>query len=234
MYRAIGEKMNPILIDQLQRKLSYIFVQPPLLLQALTHRSANGKHNERLEFLGDSILSFVIADALYHRFPRVDEGDMSRMRATLVRGNTLAELAREFELGECLRLGPGELKSGGFRRDSILADTVEAIIGAIFLDSNIDTIQEVILLWYHTRLAAICPGDKQKDPKTRLQEFLQGRHLPLPTYLVTQVKGEAHDQEFTIQCQISGLTDSVVGVGTSRRKAEQSAAEEALKILGLE
>lgn len=226
--------MNPILIDRLQRKLSYIFVQPSLLLQALTHRSVNGKHNERLEFLGDSILSFVIADALYHRFPQVDEGDMSRMRATLVRGNTLAELAREFELGECLRLGPGELKSGGFRRDSILADTVEAIIGGIFLDSNIDKVQEVILIWYHARLEAICPGDKQKDPKTRLQEFLQGRHLSLPTYLVTQVKGEAHEQEFTIQCQISSLTDSVIGIGTSRRKAEQSAAEEALKILGLE
>lgn len=121
-------RMNPIVINRLQRKLGYTFHHQELLQQALTHRSASSKHNERLEFLGDSILSFVIANALYHRFPRVDEGDMSRMRATLVRGNTLAEIAREFELGECLRLGPGELKSGGFRRESILADTVEALI----------------------------------------------------------------------------------------------------------
>ena len=126
--------MNPIVINRLQRKLGYTFNHQELLQQALTHRSASSKHNERLEFLGDSILSYVIANALCHRFPRVDEGDMSRMRATLVRGNTLAELAREFELGECLRLGPGELKSGGFRRESILADTVEALIGGVFLD----------------------------------------------------------------------------------------------------
>lgn len=131
--------------------------------QALTHRSASSKHNERLEFLGDSILSFVIANALYHRFPRVDEGDMSRMRATLVRGNTLAEIAREFELGECLRLGPGELKSGGFRRESILADTVEALIGGVFLDSDIQNVERLILSWYQTRLDEISPGDKQKD-----------------------------------------------------------------------
>lgn len=154
--------MNTLLVNQLQKKLGYTFKQNELLLQALTHRSASSKHNERLEFLGDSILSYVIANALYHRFPRVDEGDMSRMRATLVRGNTLAELAREFELGECLRLGPGELKSGGFRRESILADTVEALIGAIFLDSDIQNIENIILKWYENRLAEISPGDKQK------------------------------------------------------------------------
>lgn len=231
---AIGENMNPIIIDRLQRKLGYTFNDQALLLQALTHRSASGKHNERLEFLGDSILSFVIADDLYHRFPRVDEGDMSRMRATLVRGHTLAEIAREFDLGECLRLGPGELKSGGYRRDSILADTVEAIIGSIFLDSDIDGVKTIILNWYHSRLTEICPGDKQKDPKTRLQEFLQGRRLPLPSYLVVQVKGEAHDQEFTIDCLVSGLANKVTGIGTSRRKAEQAAAEAALEQLGLE
>ncbi|CBJ82270.1 MULTISPECIES: ribonuclease III [Xenorhabdus] len=226
--------MNSIIINRLQRKLGYTFIQHDLLLQALTHRSANSKHNERLEFLGDSILSFVIANALYHRFPRVDEGDMSRMRATLVRGNTLAELAREFELGECLRLGPGELKSGGHRRESILADSIEALIGAIFLDSDIQTIERIILSWYETRLNEISPGDKQKDPKTRLQEYLQGRHLPLPSYLVVQVRGEAHDQEFTIHCQISGFEQPVRGVGSSRRKAEQAAAEQALKQLELE
>ncbi|MGL9736455.1 MAG: ribonuclease III [Symbiopectobacterium sp.] len=226
--------MNPIRINRLQRKLGYAFQQYDLLLQVLTHRSANGKHNERLEFLGDSILSFVIANALYHRFPRVDEGDMSRMRATLVRGNTLVEIAREFELGECLRLGPGELKSGGFRRESILADTVEALIGGIFLDSDIQNIERLILNWYQTRLDEISPGDKQKDPKTRLQEFLQGRHLPLPTYLVVQVRGDAHDQEFTIYCMISGFNEPVIGTGSSRRKAEQAAAEQVLKILEIE
>nr|CBA71996.1 ribonuclease III [Arsenophonus nasoniae] len=202
--------------------------------QALTHRSASSGHNERLEFLGDSILSFVIANDLYHRFPKVDEGDMSRMRATLVRGNTLAELAREFDLGECLRLGPGELKSGGFRRESILADTIEALIGSIFLDSDIQTTERIVLAWYDTRLIEISPGDKQKDPKTRLQEYLQGRHLPLPSYLVVRVRGEAHDQEFTIHCQVSGIKEPVEGVGSSRRKAEQAAAEQALKILELE
>lgn len=155
--------MNPIVINRLQRKLGYTFHHQELLQQALTHRSASSKHNERLEFLGDSILSFVIANALYHRFPRVDEGDMSRMRATLVRGNTLAEIAREFELGECLRLGPGELKSGGFRRESILADTVEALIGGVFLDSDIQNVERLILSWYQTRLDEISPGDKQKD-----------------------------------------------------------------------
>ncbi|PHM55099.1 ribonuclease III [Xenorhabdus stockiae] len=221
-------------MNRLQRKLGYTFKQNDLLLQALTHRSASSKHNERLEFLGDSILSFVIANALYHRFPRVDEGDMSRMRATLVRGNTLAELAREFELGECLRLGPGELKSGGHRRESILADSIEALIGGIFLDSDIQTVEQIVLNWYESRLNEISPGDKQKDPKTRLQEYLQGRHLPLPSYLVVQVRGEAHDQEFTIHCQVSGFEQPVRGIGSSRRKAEQAAAEQALKQLELE
>lgn len=226
--------MNPILINKLQKKLGYTFQQQELLYQALTHRSASSKHNERLEFLGDSILSFVIADALYHQFPKVDEGDMSRMRATLVRGNTLAELAREFELGNCLRLGPGELKSGGFRRESILSDAVEALIGGIYLDSDIQMVKQLILNWYHERLEEIRPGDKQKDPKTRLQEYLQGRHLPLPAYLVVQVEGEAHDQEFTIHCQVSGLDEPIVGIGSSRRKAEQAAAEQALIKLELE
>lgn len=225
--------MNPIVLNKLQRKLGYTFQRQELLLQALTHRSANSTHNERLEFLGDSILSFVVADVLYQNFPQVDEGDMSRMRATLVRGNTLAELAKEFDLGECLFLGPGELKSGGFRRESILADTVEALIGAMYIDSDIDTVKQLILNWYDSRLAVISPGEKQKDAKTRLQEFLQARHLALPVYLVTQVKGEAHDQQFTITCQVSGLNESVVGIGSSRRKAEQAAAEQALIELGL-
>lgn len=226
--------MNPIVINRLQRKLGYTFQQQELLLLALTHRSASSKHNERLEFLGDSILSFVIANALYQSFPHIDEGDMSRMRATLVRGHTLAEMAREFDLGECLRLGPGELKSGGSRRESILADTVEALIGGVFLDSDMQRVERLILDWYRSRLDEISPGDKQKDPKTRLQELLQGRHLPLPSYLVVQVRGETHDQEFTIHCQVCGLNEPVMGIGSSRRKAEQAAAEQTLKKLELE
>ena len=218
-------------LNTLQRKLGYTFTNIYFLQLALTHRSASGKHNERLEFLGDSILSFVIADALYHQFPKVDEGDMSRMRASLVRGNTLAELAREFELGEYLRLGPGELKSGGFRRESILSDTVEAIIGAVYLDTGLEAVRELILRWYQARLEEIRPGDRQKDPKTRLQEYLQGRRLPLPVYQVIQVRGEAHDQEFTIHCSVEGMAQPVVGVGSSRRKAEQAAADLALKQL---
>ncbi|ODP95549.1 MULTISPECIES: ribonuclease III [Salinivibrio] len=219
------------LTDKLQREIGYQFNNAALLELALTHRSANGTHNERLEFLGDSILSFVIADDLYHRFPKVDEGDMSRMRATLVRGNTLAEIGREFSLGEVLRLGPGELKSGGYRRDSILADAVEALIGAIFLDSDIDTVQRIILNWYQQRLNTIEPGVSQKDPKTRLQEHLQGKRKPLPSYTVMKVRGEAHNQEFTVECQVAGLERSVIGKGSSRRKAEQAAAELALQKL---
>ena len=218
-------------ITKLEKQLGYQFNDAELINLALTHRSANGKHNERLEFLGDSILSFVIADDLYHRFPKINEGDMSRMRATLVRGHTLAELGREFVLGDYLKLGPGELKSGGFRRDSILADAVEAIIGAIYLDSDIEVVRGIILSWYKSRLEAIKPGVSQKDPKTRLQEFLQGRRKPLPAYTVTNIKGEAHNQEFTISCEVAGLGKPVIGKGTSRRKAEQAAAELALEQL---
>lgn len=188
--------MNPIVINRLQRKLGYTFNHQELLQQALTHRSASSKHNERLEFLGDSILSYVIANALYHRFPRVDEGDMSRMRATLVRGNTLAELAREFELGECLRLGR-ELKSGGFRRESILADTVEALIGGVFLDSDIQTVEKLILNWYQTRLDEISPGDKQKIENASAGIFA-GSPSAAANLSGSPVRGEAHDQEFTI------------------------------------
>ncbi|SNC58942.1 ribonuclease III [Sodalis endosymbiont of Henestaris halophilus] len=226
--------MNYILVNKIQKKLGYTFQQHDLLLQALTHRSASKKHNERLEFLGDSILNYVITNALYQRFSHLDEGYMSRMRAKLVRGNMLAKMAQEFELGECLRLGPGELKSGGFRRESILANTVEALIGGVFLDSDIHTVEKLILSWYRIRLDDINLSDKQKDPKTRLQEYLQERHLPLPIYLVVQVRGEAHNQTFTIHCQISKLMHSIVGSGSSRRKAEQAAAEQALKLLELE
>lgn len=218
-------------LKRLERKIGHTFVDGDLLKRAITHRSAGSRHNERLEFLGDSILSLVIAEALYHRFPDVSEGDMSRMRATLVREKTLAELAREFDLGEYLILGPGELKSGGFRRESILADTVEALIGAIFLDVGIEQIRTLLLQWYASRLHEIRPGADQKDPKTRLQELLQGKRKPLPSYAVVKVKGEAHNQEFTVQCEIEGVDVTVVGVGSSRRKAEQAAAEKALEQL---
>lgn len=218
-------------LNNLQTKLGHTFNDEALLVRALTHRSAGSRHNERLEFLGDSILSMVIADALFHRFPKVNEGDMSRMRATLVREKTLAELARAFELGEYLILGPGELKSGGYRRESILADAVEALIGAVYLDSGIESITQLLLSWYDSRLNDIQPGVEQKDPKTRLQELLQGKRKPLPTYEVVNVIGEAHNQKFTVHCVVDGLANPVIGVGTSRRKAEQAAAEQALETL---
>lgn len=214
-------------LKRLEKRIGYTFVNFELFRQALTHRSALGDHNERLEFLGDSILSFAISTDLYLRFPKVDEGDLSRMRATLVCGKMLAEIGREFQLGDCLILGPGELKSGGFRRDSIIADGVEAIIGAVFLDSNISTVKALILKWFDSRLQTIEPGISQKDPKTRLQERLQSRKQPLPIYEVLEIKGEAHNQRFTMSCTIDGLKP-VEGQGTSRRKAEQVAAKKML------
>jgi len=215
---------------KLETTLGYQFSNTDLLDQALTHRSAASLHNERLEFLGDSILSYVIAGDLYQRFPKQQEGDLSRMRATLVKGQTLAEIAREFQLGEYLRLGSGELKSGGNRRESILADAVEAIIGAIYLDSNMQAVQQVILHWYQPRLQSIVPGVQQKDPKTRLQEYLQARKLQLPIYDVAEIRGQAHNQQFFITCTIDGM-DPVKASGTSRRKAEQAAAEKLLQQL---
>lgn len=217
-------------LKRLEKRIGYTFSEFSLLQQALTHRSALGNHNERLEFLGDSILSYAISTDLYARFPKVDEGDLSRMRATLVCGKMLAEIGREFQLGDCLILGPGELKSGGFRRDSIIADGVEAIIGAAFLDSDIEMAKTLILKWFNSRLSSIQPGISQKDPKTRLQEHLQSRKQPLPIYEVLEIKGEAHNQRFTMSCSINGL-EAVEGQGTSRRKAEQIAANKMLDSL---
>jgi ribonuclease-3 len=224
--------MEPIKnLARLSRTLGYEFTNQDLLIQALTHRSAANKHNERLEFLGDSILSIVISDALYHQFPKATEGDLSRMRATLVKGETLTVIAKEFKLGDYLFLGPGELKSGGFRRESILADAVEAIIGAVYLDANMDACTELLLRWYQERLANIKPGINQKDPKTILQEHLQGFKKPLPDYQVVQVDGEAHDQTFTVECRIQDLDKVVTGVASSRRKAEQLAAAQILELI---
>jgi len=223
--------MRDIPYEKLEKKIGYSFGNRDFLLQALTHRSMGGAHNERLEFLGDSLLGMFIAEALYIKFPNVTEGDLSRMRATLVRGQTLAELARDFGTGDFLLLGPGELKSGGFRRDSILADSVEAIIAAVYLDSDIKQCETLVLNWYQSRLNKIEPGVSQKDPKTQLQEWLQGRRLPLPTYTVLEVTGQAHNQKFTMSCDIVGVDEQAIGVGTSRRKAEQNAATKALEVI---
>lgn len=210
-------------LTSLQKKLGYSFQNSALLEQALTHRSCKGQHNERLEFLGDAVLSMVIADALYQHFPKTREGDLTRMRASLVKGVTLAEIAKELELAPFLRLGPGELKSGGSRRESIQADAVEAILGAIYLDSGIDACRDRIMTWFGSRLTSIQPG-VQKDSKTLLQEFLQGRRLALPHYEVIDIQGEAHEQTFTVRCVVDGMSP-VQAVGSSRRKAEQDCAQ---------
>ncbi len=215
--------------ERLCAALDYRFADPALLERALTHRSAAGPNNERLEFLGDSVLNFLIASALYERHPHASEGTLSRMRAALVRGETLAEIAREIELGEYLRLGSGELKSGGYRRTSILADALEAVIGAVHQDGGIEAVQALVLRFFAARLDSNAPGVSLKDPKTRLQEYLQGRALPLPSYEVVAVVGQSHSQTFTVQCRVAGLDEPSVGEGGSRRKAEQSAAQRALE-----
>jgi len=221
-------------VTDLARKIGYNFSDIQLFELALTHRSCGKKNNERLEFLGDSILNFVIADDLFARFPTAKEGELSRLRARLVKGVTLSEVARELGLGDYLRLGSGELKSGGYRRDSILADAVEAIIGAIYLDSDMETARGFILSWFAQRLDAIDLNESLKDSKTRLQEFLQSRRLPLPQYELTKVEGEAHSQIFYIECLVSGLDSAAKGSGSSRRQAEQEAAKCALANLLVE
>lgn len=208
--------------------LGYDFKDKKLLELALTHRSVSGKNNERLEFLGDALLNFIIAESLYQRYPNLKEGELSRLRANLVNGSTLAALAREFKLGNCLILGIGELKSGGFQRDSILADTLEAIIAAIFLDADINICRERILNWYDSRLNNPLSMKQLKDPKTRLQEYLQSHHLPLPRYSILSIEGEAHAQTFYVQCQVEGISVITKSMGTTRRAAEQQAADDFL------
>jgi ribonuclease-3 len=210
--------------------LGYCFTDPVLLLCAVTHCSAAKENNERLEFLGDSILNFLIADFLYGRFPQAQEGELSRLRATLVKGETLAELARELEIGDHLILGLGELKSGGYRRTSILADAFEAVVGAVYLDGGLEVCRRLVASLYQDRLEALTSEALLKDPKTRLQEYLQARQLPLPEYQVSAVSGESHDQIFQVQCIISELP-SRIGTGRSRRKAEQDAATQVLELL---
>lgn len=213
------------------RRLGHEFAAMELVSQALTHRSHAALNNERLEFLGDSIVNFIVAEALFQRFPAATEGEMSRMRARLVRGETLAAIARELALGDCIKLGPGEMKSGGHRRDSILADALEALIGALYLDAGLDRCRERVLAWYGARLDAIAPGEVNKDPKTRLQELLQGRRQPLPVYTLAETSGEAHNQTFVVTCALPGSATTFTGHGSSRRHAEQAAAAAALESL---
>ena len=221
-------------LARLERQLGYSFKDQELMILALTHRSFAGRNNERLEFLGDAILNFVAGEALFQRFPLAREGQLSRLRARLVKGETLAILARGFDLGEYLRLGSGELKSGGFRRESILADALEALIGAIYLDTGMEAARERVLAWLTNELDSLTLVDTNKDPKTRLQEFLQSRACDLPRYDVVDIQGDPHCRTFVVECQVSLLNDKTLGQGASRRIAEQVAAAAALIALGVE
>ncbi len=202
-----------------------------MLTQALTHRSLGSNNNERLEYLGDAILGFIIADYIYDKFPDASEGELTRLRASLVKGEKLAEIGKELELSNKIKLGAGELKSGGWRRDSILANTLEAIIGAVYLDSNLESCREFIMGMYETHLAGINSADIKKDAKTQLQEYLQSRKQDVPVYEIINESGSSHQPEFTVTCAISSLNELVIAKGTSKRKAEQAAAEKAMSIL---
>lgn len=214
-------------LKKLQNKINYRFIKDGLLVLALTHKSvSSAKNNERLEFLGDSILNMVIAKELYHRFPNQKEGELTRMRAKLVRGDTLSEVAREFEFGDFIKMSPAELRTGGAQRSSILADTLEAIIGAIYLDDGFEVCKSCIVEWFGSRLEDPELIKQLKDFKTELQEFLQARKMELPEYKIESVEGEAHEQVFKMSCQIKGVPVITYGTDTTRRRAETKAAEE--------
>ncbi|HEX5336872.1 MAG TPA: ribonuclease III [Gallionella sp.] len=215
----------------LSKQLGHVFSQPQLLERALTHRSYAPEHNERLEFLGDSILGCVVAKYLYSSYPHLSEGDLSRLRSNLVREETLATLAQQLELGNRLRLGEGERKSGGFRRPSILADAMEALFGAVFLDAGFDAAERVVLSFFIPYLARVDVQTLGKDAKTLLQEYLQGKRIALPVYRVLDTLGEAHAQSFQVECAIAPLKIVTQGTGTSRRHAEQQAAQAAYQII---
>lgn len=217
--------------DALQAIIGYRFGDTAALEQALTHRSASSTNNERLEFLGDSVLNFVIAEAVFQRREEADEGELSRLRANLVNKQSLAAIARSIGLGECIRLGGGELKSGGHRRASILADALEAVFGAIYLDGGFDAVRAVIGRLYAERLDNLPTLQQLKDAKTRLQEYLQGRGHELPSYAVQEVDGRAHDQTFAVACYVESAGRTTVGHGGSRRQAEQRAADAMLAAL---
>ncbi len=216
-------------------KIHYSFRNEALFKLALSHCSSGQDNNERLEFLGDSILGFIIAEELYQRFPKGKEGQLSRLRADLVQRSTLAEIARELDLGASLNLGSGELKSGGAQRDSILADALEALISAIYLDAgpDLDACRKTVLLWFAGRLDNLDLESQTKDAKTRLQEYLQGIKAALPDYEVLDVAGKDHQQTFAVLCRIGLLPEPVTGFGSTRREAEQEAADAALKALSL-
>jgi ribonuclease-3 len=210
----------------------HVFAAPALLAQALTHRSAGSPHNERLEFLGDALVNQFIAEALYRHWPKADEGALTRARAELVRESALAGIARTLDIGPMLVLGPGEMKTGGHRRDSILADALEALVAAIYLDAGFEGCRAVVLPWFATLIADLPPPNKVgKDAKTRLQEWLQGRQHPLPVYALLHEGGEDHARIFQVSCTLAAPTLCTVGEGSSRRAAEQQAAEAALQVI---
>jgi ribonuclease-3 len=215
----------------LARRLGHAFTDPQLMRQALTHRSHSGADNERLEFLGDGILNCVVAVLLYESFPRINEGGLSRLRARLVRQESLALIAQNLGLSDHLLLGEGELKSGGFRRPSILADTLEALVGAVFLDAGFEAARHVVGSLMRDAIAGLDPKAEDRDPKTRLQEVLQSRRISLPVYRVLATRGAAHDQQFEVACEIAALQISAVALGSSRRAAEQVAAAQVLQQL---
>jgi len=218
--------------QKLEKSLGYAFNSgAELLARALTHKSHSSSNYERLEFLGDSLLGFVVADALFDRFPDADEGQLTRLRASLVRQETLAEVGRELDLGQFLILGPGALKSGDQARDSILSDVVEAIIGVIYLDGGIEPCRQFISRMYEDRLSRCEPDAILKDPKTRLQEFLQQNSQELPVYTILTVTGPPHMQAFIVECRIANGNKAFQGQGASRRKAEQDSAENALRAI---
>lgn len=211
--------------ELLAKKLGLQFKHPELLVRALTHRSAGSQNNERLEFLGDAILGFAIAEKLYSAFPQADEGTLSRLRASLVNEGSLAELARQHQIGDYLYLGSGELKSGGFRRDSILSDALEALIGALFMDQGILVCQDLISRFFAEKLQDLSLHNWQKDPKTQLQELMQSKRVELPEYTLVDTLGLAHEQTFKVRCSVSLLPEPCIATGVSRKKAEQAAAE---------
>ncbi|MCD9028452.1 ribonuclease III [Luteimonas sp. BDR2-5] len=219
-------------LDRQQGRFAgHVFRDPGLLQQALTHRSAGAPHNERLEFLGDAILGALIAEVLFTRWPAADEGTLTRARAELVRESSLAAVARELDLGARLVLGPGEMKSGGHRRDSILSDALEAVIAAVYLDSDLDTCRATVLPLFDRAIAALATGRIAKDAKTRLQEWLQARQRPLPVYELLSEGGEEHAKVFLVRCVLADVSIAAEGEGTSRRAAEQQAAEAVLGML---
>lgn len=209
--------------------IGYSFQDRHLLQLALTHRSFAATNNERLEFLGDSVLNLVVAQQLYQRFPKLPEGDLSRLRAQLVKESTLSEIANALELGPLLRMGEGELKSAGWRRPSILADAVEAIVGAVYLDGGYVAAEALVIKLYQDKLETIDPKAIDKDAKSQLQEFLQSKKIALPDYNVVLIEGEAHAQSFKVECHIQKLNIVTLGEGTSRRSAEQQAAQLAME-----